>query len=65
MKGRERPCSIRPQLRSSPNVLRRSVEPAVKGGHMKRSRHFCFDGHGGRRAAYPRRHPALYSSPKK
>jgi len=26
-KGRERPCSIRPQLRSSQNVLRRSVEP--------------------------------------
>jgi len=25
MKGRERPCSIRPQLRSSQNVLRRSV----------------------------------------
>jgi hypothetical protein len=28
MKGRERPCSIRPQLRSSQDVLRRSVEPA-------------------------------------
>jgi hypothetical protein len=28
MKGRERPCSIKPQLRSSPNVLQRSVEPA-------------------------------------
>src|SRR3984893_18776102 len=29
MKGRERPCSIRPQLRSSQNVLQRSVEPAL------------------------------------
>src|SRR5262249_53328984 len=28
MKGHERPCSFRPQLRSSQNVLRRSVEPA-------------------------------------
>src|ERR1700746_3479804 len=33
MKGRERPCSIRPQLRSSQNVLRRSVEPASHSGH--------------------------------
>src|SRR5712675_1316111 len=31
MKDRERPCSIRPQLRSSQNVLQRSVEPAVTG----------------------------------
>src|ERR1700730_3410607 len=30
MKGRERPCSIKPQLRSSPNVLQRSVEPAAE-----------------------------------
>ena len=30
MKGHERPCSFKPQLRSSQNVLRRSVEPAVK-----------------------------------
>jgi hypothetical protein len=30
MKGRERPCSIRPQLRSSQNVLQRSVEPAAQ-----------------------------------
>src|SRR5258707_14404441 len=29
MKGHERPCSIRPQLRSSQNVLLRSVEPAT------------------------------------
>lgn len=28
-RGRERPCSIKPQLRSSPNVLQRSVEPAL------------------------------------
>src|SRR4029077_14651145 len=35
MKGRERPCSIRPQLRSSQNVLRRSVEPAAKSRHCQ------------------------------
>src|ERR1700680_4808807 len=33
MKDRERPCSIRPQLRSSQNVLQRSVEPAPESGH--------------------------------
>jgi hypothetical protein len=33
MKGRERPCSIKPQLRSSPNVLQRSVEPAAQSRH--------------------------------
>src|SRR5258708_25054588 len=33
MKDRERPCSIRPQLRSSQNVLQRSVEPAAQSGH--------------------------------
>jgi hypothetical protein len=36
MKGPERPCSIKPQLRSSRNVLQRSVEPATQGGHSKR-----------------------------
>jgi hypothetical protein len=36
MKGRERPCSIRPQLRSSQNVLRRSVEPAANSGPSSR-----------------------------
>ena len=30
MKGRERPCSIRRRLRSSQNVLQRSVEPAAQ-----------------------------------
>jgi hypothetical protein len=30
MKDPERPCSIRPQLRSLQNVLQRSVEPAIK-----------------------------------
>jgi hypothetical protein len=29
MSGREKPCYIRPQLRSSPNVLQRSVELAA------------------------------------
>ena len=32
MKGRERPCAIRRRLRSSQNVLQRSVELAVKSG---------------------------------
>ena len=32
MKGHERPCSFKPQLRSSQNVLRRSVEPATQTG---------------------------------
>ena len=32
MKGRERPCSIRRRLRSSQNVLQRSVELAAKTG---------------------------------
>src|SRR5260370_21294045 len=32
MKDRERPRSIRPQLRSSENVLKRSVEPAANSG---------------------------------
>jgi hypothetical protein len=32
MKDPERPCSIRPQLRSLQNVLQRSVEPAPKSG---------------------------------
>src|SRR5271168_3622245 len=36
MKGRERPCSIRPQLRSSQNVLRRSVEPAAQSCHSSK-----------------------------
>src|SRR5271155_3667228 len=35
MKGRERPCSIRPQLRSSQNVLQRSVEPTANPGHSE------------------------------
>jgi hypothetical protein len=35
MKGRERPCSIRPQLRSSLNVLQRSVEPAANSGSWR------------------------------
>jgi hypothetical protein len=39
MKGRERPCSIRRQLRSSQNVLQRSVEPAAQSGHR-----YCSDG---------------------
>ena len=33
MKGRERPCSIRRRLRSSLNVLQRSVELAARSGH--------------------------------
>jgi hypothetical protein len=33
--GQERPCSIRPRRRSSPSVLRRSVEPAVESGHWR------------------------------
>jgi len=33
MKGRERPCSIRRRLRSSQNVLQRSVELAAQPGH--------------------------------
>ena len=32
MKGRERPCSIRRRLRSSQNVLQRSVELAAQSG---------------------------------
>jgi hypothetical protein len=32
MKGRERPCSTRRRLRSSQNVLQRSVEPAARTG---------------------------------
>jgi hypothetical protein len=35
MKGPERPCSIKPQLRSSRNVLQRSVEPATHIGHRQ------------------------------
>jgi hypothetical protein len=34
MKGRERPCSIRRRLRSSLNVLQRSVELATQSGHL-------------------------------
>lgn len=34
MKDLERPCSIRPRLRSSQNVLRRSVEPATQCRHL-------------------------------
>jgi hypothetical protein len=37
MKGRERPCSFKPQLRSSQNVLRRSVEPAEQSGRSHQS----------------------------
>jgi hypothetical protein len=37
MKGGERPCSIRRRLRSSQNVLQRSVELAAKSGHSRRS----------------------------
>src|SRR5690349_1832681 len=33
MKGRERPCSIRRRLRSSQNVLQRSVELATQSEH--------------------------------
>ena len=33
MKGPERPCYIKPQLRSLQNVLQRSVEPAARSGH--------------------------------
>src|ERR1700716_2369912 len=33
MKGRERPCSIRHRLKSSQNVLQRSVELAARSGH--------------------------------
>src|ERR1700692_536823 len=36
MKDRERPCSIRPQLRSSQNVLQRSVEPALEVDDARR-----------------------------
>jgi hypothetical protein len=36
MKGRERPCSIRRRLRSSLNVLQRSVELATQSGHRAR-----------------------------
>src|SRR5260370_3985492 len=32
MKGPERPCSIKPQQKSSRNVLPRPVEPAAKSG---------------------------------
>lgn len=39
MKDRERPCSIRRRLRSSPNVLQRSVEPATQSGHTKALSH--------------------------
>ncbi len=31
----ERPCSIRPQRRSSPSVLQRSVEPTAKSGRSR------------------------------
>src|ERR1700710_102632 len=34
MKGRERPCSIRRRLRSSLNVLQRSVELATQSGRL-------------------------------
>jgi hypothetical protein len=37
MKGGERPCPIRRRLRSSQNVLQRSVELAAKSGHSPRS----------------------------
>src|SRR5712671_4105991 len=37
MKGRERPCSIRHRLRSSQNVLQRSVELAPKSAHWPRA----------------------------
>src|SRR4030081_1020902 len=36
MKGRERPCSIRHRLRSSQNVLQRSVELAAQSGKQRR-----------------------------
>jgi hypothetical protein len=36
-KGRERPCSTSPQLRSLQNVLQRSVEPAAIIGPSQRS----------------------------
>jgi hypothetical protein len=35
MKGRERPCSIRHRLKSSQNVLQRSVELAVKSAVLR------------------------------
>jgi hypothetical protein len=35
MKGRERPCSIRRRLRSSQNVLQRSVELATQSGRSQ------------------------------
>src|SRR3981189_2083303 len=38
MKGRERPCSIRHRLRSSQNVLQRSVELATHFGHLAGSK---------------------------
>jgi hypothetical protein len=36
MKGPERPCYIKPQLRSSRNVLQRSVEPAAQSRHSSK-----------------------------
>ena len=36
--GRERPCSIKPQRRSSPSVLQRSVEPAARSGPSGKAR---------------------------
>src|SRR2546429_1919309 len=38
MKGPERPCYIKPQLRSSRNVLQRSVEPAANSVIWHRSK---------------------------
>src|SRR3982075_788330 len=38
MKGRERPCSIRHRLRSSQNVLQRSVELAQQSGRSPKSK---------------------------
>src|ERR1700720_3970986 len=60
MKGRERPCSIRPQLRSSQNVLRRSVEPAPRSRHSSELTDVgkSSTDHGRRVLACPPGHPA-------
>jgi hypothetical protein len=54
MKGRERPCSIRRRLRSSQNVLQRSVELAAQSGRCIRKRLESGSGRG-RLAAHSRK----------
>jgi hypothetical protein len=54
MKGRERPCSIRRRLRSSRNVLQRSVELATQSGHSS--------GHRRRLRSCARSPPSLFKT---